>query len=68
MPQLLTTQEAADVLGVTRRRVLAMIRAGQIPAARFGASWAIRPADVERVRDRKPGRPATKRQGMRKRP
>ncbi len=28
----LTTQQAADRLGVTRRRVLALIKSGQLPA------------------------------------
>lgn len=57
MPNLLTTTEAATALGVTPRRVQALIKAGRLPATRFGKSFAIKPADLEKVRIRPVGRP-----------
>lgn len=54
---VMTTDHAAERLGVSRRRVLAMIAAGRLRAVKVGNQWLIRPADLERVRDRKPGRP-----------
>lgn len=53
----ITTQVAADELGVSRRRVQAMIRAGRLPATKYGRDWLISSADLDAVRDRKPGRP-----------
>jgi excisionase family DNA binding protein len=53
----LTTQQAAGKLGVTRRRVLAMIKAGRLKGEKFGRDWMIDSADLAAVRHRKPGRP-----------
>lgn len=53
----LTTQQAAEALGVTRQRIGAMIRAGRLRAERAGHTWLIKPAWLDAVRDRKPGRP-----------
>jgi excisionase family DNA binding protein len=39
--QLLTLNEAADRLNVSRRRVEAMVLSGQLPADRHGRQWAI---------------------------
>lgn len=61
MANLLTTTEAAAELGVTRRRVVAMIDSGILRAEKFGTQWLIRPADLAKVGDRKPGRPKAKR-------
>lgn len=59
--QILSVAEAADKLGVIPRRVRALIAARRLPAARLGErAWAIRAEDLERVRVRKPGRPAQK--------
>jgi excisionase family DNA binding protein len=55
--KLLTTQEAADRLGVTSVRVRAMILAGRLPAEKFGHVHMIREEDLALVADRKPGRP-----------
>jgi excisionase family DNA binding protein len=52
---VLTTQQAADVLGVTRRRVRQMIAQGTLPALKFGRDYQIREGDAEALRDR-PGR------------
>ncbi|MGH9903087.1 MAG: helix-turn-helix domain-containing protein [Pyrinomonadaceae bacterium] len=57
--KLLTTKEAAAVLGVTDRRVRAMIGAGRLPAHHLGRDYAIEEkalAAVARL-DRRPGRP-----------
>jgi excisionase family DNA binding protein len=53
----LTVQQAADLLGVTPRRVQAMVAAGRLPAVRFGRAFAIRRADLALVVERRPGRP-----------
>jgi excisionase family DNA binding protein len=55
--KLLTTQESAERLGVTVRRVQAMIRDGRLPAEKMGRDWFIKEEDLELVADRKPGRP-----------
>jgi excisionase family DNA binding protein len=54
---LLTTQQAADHLGVHRSRVHALIKTGRLPAQKFGAVYMIQGADLKLVADRKPGRP-----------
>lgn len=56
----LTTEEAAERLGVTATRVRAMIAAGRLPAERFGPVYVIREADLKLVEGRKVGRPSTK--------
>ncbi len=58
-PRHMTTGQAARRLGVTRRRVLALIAARRLAARRFGSAWMIEPAalDAPVIRDRKPGRP-----------
>lgn len=60
MAHPLTTQEAADKLGVTRTRILQFIRENRLPAEKHGRDWMIQVADLAKVRDRKPGRPPTK--------
>ena len=53
---MLSTVEAADELGVTPRRVLALIQSGSLPATRVGSRWVIMSDSLDSVRDRKPGR------------
>ena len=53
----LTTNEAADRLGVVASRVRAMIQAGRLPAKKYGRDWLIEEEDLKLVEDRKPGRP-----------
>jgi excisionase family DNA binding protein len=55
--RILTTNEAAAILGVTPARVRAMILAGRLKADKFGRDWQIREEDLELVKDRKVGRP-----------
>jgi excisionase family DNA binding protein len=59
MDDLITTQEAAEVLGVTPRRVLTLIRSGRLPARTIGNSrlHLIARADLELVKVRPNGRP-----------
>ena len=54
---LLSTQQAAERLGVNDSRVRQMVRAGQIPAMQVGRAYLINEADLALVADRKPGRP-----------
>jgi excisionase family DNA binding protein len=53
----LTTEQAAERLGITPSRVRVLIRSGRLPAERFGRSHVIKESDLIRVEDRKPGRP-----------
>lgn len=63
--KVMTTDQAAKELGVTRRRIRAMIKAGRLRATRFGQkNWMIQSKELEKVRDRKPGRPPGKRKGV----
>jgi excisionase family DNA binding protein len=39
--ELLTTQEAADMLGVSARRIRQAIAEGQLKAAKVGPQWII---------------------------
>ena len=60
MKNLITSKEASEELGVSVRRVVALINAGKLPAKKLGRDWVIRKSDLRLVRDRKPGRPAKK--------
>jgi excisionase family DNA binding protein len=53
----LTTEQAAERLGVTPSRVRVLIRSGRLPAQRFGRSHVINEADLKLVAERKTGRP-----------
>ena len=55
----LTTAQAAERLGVTIRRVQAMIKAGRIKTVKVGQIHLIHPRELEKpeVKFRKPGRP-----------
>ncbi|MBI3425021.1 MAG: helix-turn-helix domain-containing protein [Acidobacteria bacterium] len=55
--ELISTNEAAQSLGVTERRVRAMISDGKLPAQRIGRDYVINRSDLALVSDRKPGRP-----------
>ena len=55
----LTTTETAAILGISSRRVLALIKAGQLPARKYGRDWIIEAAALDAVRVRQPGRPKT---------
>ncbi len=57
--KLLTTKQAAAVLGVSDRRVRAMIHEGQLPAHHLGRDYAIEEKTLQAVAkiERRPGRP-----------
>jgi excisionase family DNA binding protein len=62
MDDILTTEEAASILGVSARRVRQMIQAGELPAKTVGTGThsvhLIARADLKLVKNRKsPGRP-----------
>jgi excisionase family DNA binding protein len=55
--ELLTTQQAAAVLGVTDSRVRQLIIDGKLPAQKFGRSHMIKRADLKGVVIGNRGRP-----------
>jgi excisionase family DNA binding protein len=54
---MITTKKAAEILGVSPRRVTALITAGKLPAQKLGRDWLINKKDLDKVKERKPGRP-----------
>lgn len=64
MEESLTLEAAGRRLGVTRRRVQAMVSSGILPAEKRGAQWFV-PASAVRIADHnrasRPGRPLTAR-------
>jgi Helix-turn-helix domain len=58
---MIDTRGAAHELGVSPRRVQALITAGKLPAQILAGSYIINRADLAKVRLRKPGRPKKKR-------
>lgn len=68
MPTYYTTKQAADELGVTTGRILAMKRDGYFPnAEKWGRDWAIPAGDLNRARNRQPGNPNFTKKAGRKR-
>ena len=57
MENLLTTQKAGELLGVNPSRVRQFILEGRLPAIKIGRDWIISKDDLNKVKDRKPGRP-----------
>jgi excisionase family DNA binding protein len=55
--EFLTTKQAAEKLGITPRRVQALIESGRLPAQKFGRDYQIKEKDLELVENRKVGRP-----------
>ena len=55
--KLITTNEAAERLGVTVQRIHALIRSGRLPAERLGRDYVIKEEDLALVAERKAGRP-----------
>lgn len=54
---LITTNEAAESLGVTRQRVLQLIQDGRLKAEKFGNVYMIRRGDLDHIEERPMGRP-----------
>lgn len=57
---MITTAQAATKLGISARRVLELIQSGRLPAKPFGRTYAVEEKDLAKVKDRKPGRPSSK--------
>ncbi|MDQ3064419.1 MAG: helix-turn-helix domain-containing protein [Acidobacteriota bacterium] len=57
---LIGTKEASGRLGISQKRVQALIKNGQLPAQKVGRDWLIKENDLEKVAERKVGRPAKK--------
>ena len=54
---MLTTRQVAEQLGVTMRRVQALIRSGRLNAFKHGRDWLIMPEALAAVQERHAGRP-----------
>lgn len=54
---MLSTKQAGEILGVSRRRVIALIEQGKLKAHKFSNVYAINRGDLAAVRKRKNGRP-----------
>ena len=57
MYDLLTAKQAAKLLGVNDSRIRQFILEGRLPASKFANAWMIRRKDLDKVKDRKTGRP-----------
>jgi excisionase family DNA binding protein len=55
--KLLSAKQAAEILGVHHSRVRVLINEKRLPAQKIGGAWIIKEKDLEKVKDRKPGRP-----------
>ncbi len=55
--KLLSVKESAEILGVNRQRIQALISQGRLPAQKIGNSYVIKESDLALVADRKTGRP-----------
>ena len=53
LPPLVSVQEAADGLGMTRQGVLKAIKGKVLPATRVGGTWVLRRSVVEGARARR---------------
>jgi excisionase family DNA binding protein len=53
----ITTNEAAEALGVTRQRVLQLIQDGRLKAEKFANVYMIRPDDLSNIEGKPMGRP-----------
>lgn len=54
---MITTNEAASLLGVTVQRIHQFISEGRLPAQKLGRDYIINDEDLKLVGGRKPGRP-----------
>jgi len=57
MNKLLTTQQAAERLGISDARIRQLILNGRLPAQKLGRDLFIEESNLKLVSDRKPGRP-----------
>jgi excisionase family DNA binding protein len=54
--EMLTVTQAAEELGITGQQVRNYIKAGRLPAQRFGNMLLVRRADLESMPEPEPGR------------
>jgi len=47
MEKLLTTQEVADYLGLTRRTIYTFVQEGTLRAVKVGREWRIKESELE---------------------
>jgi excisionase family DNA binding protein len=68
--KIIGTTEAGRRLGVSDARVRALIESGRLKAVKIGGAWLIDPKDLDAVKERKVGRPksrkSTKKQSNKK--
>lgn len=57
MRDLISSKEAAKKLGISLRRVQALITSGKLPAQKIGNSYVVNEGDLMLVKERPPGRP-----------
>jgi len=61
--RLLTPEDVAEMLGVSRRTVTRMAAAGELPAVRIGSQWRFRPESITDWQEaRETGNPPRQRQ------
>lgn len=57
---IISTKEAAEILGISVRRVQVLIKEGRLPAREIGGTFVIEEKNLKLVQERKPGRPKKK--------
>jgi excisionase family DNA binding protein len=58
-PEMMTPQDVAEFLGITKQRVSQLIQSGKLKASRnVDGTYSIRREDAEKARHRKTGRPS----------
>lgn len=58
MNDFISTKAASEKLGLSIRRVQALITSGRLPAEKIGNSYIVREQSLKLVKDRPTGRPA----------
>jgi len=58
--KIIGTTEAGRRLGVSDARVRALIESGRLKAVKVGGAWLIDPKDLDAVKERKVGRPKSR--------
>lgn len=56
--QFISAKEAAELLGVSKQRIIHLINEGRINAERVGNAWVLLKSEVERFEPNRPGRPS----------
>jgi len=64
--EYLSVSETAEILGISRQRVLQLIEAGRLEARKVGNSYIIARLALRAVEGRKPGRPVKDKEAAKK--